>query len=163
MALNLPLPRSPRTAVFRALVKLLHNDLVLRNVLKDGALRSWSGTSHDSMEFTFSIAPAIRLTPTNGPEQFWSPNAQVGDLLINCEMIIAGTNVDDVQNLWWGIEKAIYPADQTKAVAHQQTLQAAGAHSGLVLFSQPAFDPTPESKFFAAMGQMRIAVRLQFN
>lgn len=163
MALNLPLPKSPHTSVFRAIVGLLTNDLVLRNIFKTGSLRSWSGGNFDTLEFSYSIAPAIRLTPANGPEQFWSPNAQVGALLINCEILIAGTNVDDVQNLWWAIEKAIYPADHTKAAANVAALQAAGAHSGLVLFSQPAFDSEPSDKFFAAMGQMKIDVRKQFN
>jgi hypothetical protein len=159
----LPLPKSPRTNVFRAIVKILQCDLVLRNIFRPGSFRSWSGAPHDELEFTFAIAPAIRLTPANGPEQFWSPNAQVGDLLVNCEMLVAGSNVDDVQNLWWAIEKAIYPADQTKAMANAAALQTAGAHSGLSLFSQPAYDPEPADKFFAATGQIKIAVRLQFN
>lgn len=155
------LPDSPRTKVFRAMVQILKASPTLGSVIKPGALRSWAGDSHDTIEFSWSLAPAIRLTPANGPEQFWSPNAMLGDLLVNCEMLVAGTCVDDVANLWWAIEKAFYPASDG-GMANAATLQAAGAHSGLVLFSQPAYDPEPADKFFAAMGQLKIAVRLQF-
>jgi len=159
----LALPVSPRTKVFRAIVAVLKADPVLSNAIKPDAFRSWAGVSLDNQEFSFSMAPAIRLTPTNGPEGFLFPDAQVGDLYINVEMLVSGTNVDDQQNLWWAIERAIYPADYTAKTTIIQNLQNAGANTGLCFFSQPAFDPEPKDRFFAATGQIKIAVRLQLN
>ena len=43
------------------------------------------------------------------------------------------------------------------------TLQTAGARSGLVLFSQPAFDPGPDGVFFAGQGQIKIEIQSQIN
>jgi hypothetical protein len=160
----MPIPglqKSPRSKVFRAIVKILEHDRVLSNVIKPEAFRSWSGGSKENLEFTFALAPALRLTPANTEEHFWAPNAMVGQLFINCEMLVAGTNVDDVNDLWYAIERAIYPTNNMQA--NIPTLQAAGAHSGIVLFSQPAYDPEPQDKFFAAIGQMKVDVRINVN
>jgi hypothetical protein len=160
---------SPRTTVFRAIILILKNSPVLRTAIKPEAFRSWTGASHDNIEFTKSLAPALRFTPTNGPEGFLFPDAQVGDLFINVEMLVQGTNVDDAQNLWWAIERAIYPGPMPLLAGGATTnsniaaLQLAGANTGLVLFSSPVFDPEPADQFFACQGQMKVAVRLQLN
>jgi hypothetical protein len=64
-------------------------------------------------------------------------------------------------NLWWAIEKALYPSDFTAKSANISALQAAGAYTGLAEFTQPAFDDSPSDKFFAAYGQIKIDVLLQ--
>jgi hypothetical protein len=163
MATLKSLPTCPRTTVFRKIVQILKNDPVLSNVIRPGSLRSWSGSSHDNVEFSYSQAPAIRLTPASGPEDWKYPDAQVGALYINVEMLVAGTDADDEINLWWAIERAIYPFDEAKRFAIVRELQQASAHSGLCTFSQPAFDPEPGNKFFAATGQIKIDVLLQLN
>ena len=159
LALNLP--TSPRTSVFRALDKILRNDPVLQRTVRPQAFRSWSGNSYDSVDFTLAMAPCLRLTPSNGPEVWKFPDAFVGPLFIKVEMLVAGYDVDDVLNLWWAIEKALYPSDNVAKSANISTLQAAGAYTGLAEFTQPAFDDSPENKFFAAYGQIKIDVLLQ--
>ena len=157
MATILQLPTSPRTKVYRAIDNALRRDPVLSSVVKADSFRSWSGKGKDTTEFTYSMAPAIRLTPMNGPEQFAFPSAMKGWLYINVEMLLTGTDYDDVMNLWWALELALY----TQGVP--QALNAAGAYSGLCLFSQPAFDPSPADRYFAATGQIKIEVLLQLT
>jgi hypothetical protein len=84
----------------------------------------------------------------------------VGTLFINVDMLIPGTDADDELNLWWAIELALYPKTWEGAAANIATLQLAGANSGECFFSQPAFDPTPSDRYWAATGQIKIDVRL---
>jgi hypothetical protein len=163
MATIKQLPTSPRTKVFRTLDNILRRDPVLSSVIKPESFRSWAGKSHDNLEFTFSSAPGIRLTPTNGPELWKFPDAFVGDLFIKVEMLIPGTDADDQLNLWWAIERAIYPDTFPLQQANVAALQQAGAYTGLTEFSQPAFDEAPQDRFFAAIGQMKIQVVLQLT
>ena len=159
LALNLP--QSPRTAVFRAIDSILRHDPVLQRSIRPQSFRSWSGSTYDSVDFTLAMAPCIRLTPTHGAEVWKFPDAFVGPLFVKVEMLVAGYDVDDVMNLWWAIEKALYPSDFTAKSANISALQAAGAYTGLAEFTQPAFDDSPSDKFFAAYGQIKIDVLLQ--
>ena len=106
----------------------------------------------------------MRWTPMNTGEEFKTPDTMAGDLLINCEVIIAGSCVDDLTNFWWMLDPLLLPARRRHTrQAIIQTLQTAGARSGLVLFSQPAFDPGPDGVFFAGQGQIKIEIQSQLN
>ena len=163
MATLKQLPVSPRTKVYRALCSILQHDPVLSTVIKPDNFRTWAGKSHDNIVFEFSNSPSLRITPTNGPEEWKFPDAFMGWLYLNCEMLIPGTDADDELNLWWAIERAIYPEDYEAQQANVRALQLAGAYSGLTDFSQPAFDPAPTDRFFACSGQIRIQVLLQLT
>ena len=141
----------------------MQNDPVLSTVIPREKFRVWSGKPYDNMEFSFSNTVALRITPTCGPTAYTFPTAMSGTLFLNCDFLIPGTDADDQMNLWWAIERAIYPdtfAAQTAIVA---ALQKAGAKTGLCEFSQPAFDPKPADNFFAAAGQIKIEVLLQLT
>ena len=163
MATLKQLPVSPRTKVYRAVVAILQHDPVLSNVIKPENFRCWAGSSKDNMVFEFSNSPSLRVTPTNGPEEWIFPTAFRGWLYLQCEMLLAGTDVDDVFNLWFAIERALYPDDYASQQAMVAKLQQAGAYTGLPEFSQPAFDAQPADKFFAATGQIKIEVLLQLT
>lgn len=160
-ALNLP--QSPRDAVFRAMETIVRQDVVFQRIVKPSSFRTWSGDPNDAREFTFEIAPAMRWTPMNTGEQFRTPDTMSGDLLINAEILIKGTNVSDMTNFWWMVARAFYPATLAARNANIGTLQAAGARSGLVLFSQPAFDPSPDGLWLAGQGQIKIEVQSSLN
>jgi|SRR5271157_131502 len=159
----LDLPQSPRDAVFRAMEKIVRSNATFQRVVKPHSFRTWSGEPQDAREFTFEIAPAIRWTPMHSGEEFKTPDTMAGDLLINCEILVKGTNVSDLTNFWWMIVRCFYPSSLADRNANIQTLQAAGARSGLVLFSQPAFDPGPDGVFLAGQGQIKIEIQSQLN
>jgi len=159
----LDLPQSPRDAVFRAMEGIVRGNAIFQRIVKPTSFRTWQGNPEDSKEFTIEHAPAMRWTPMNTGEQFRTPDTMSGDLLIKCEVLIKGNNASDLLNFWWMVTRCFYPSTLAARNANIQTLQAAGARSGLVLFSQPAFDPGPDGVFFAGQGQIKIEIQSQIN
>jgi hypothetical protein len=157
----LDLNTAPMTAVYRKVVQFIRNDATIGRVVRPTSIRAWDGLPQDSADFSIAIAPAIRLTPTSGPDAWWSPGSMRGALFVDVEMLLMGSCVDDPMNLWWAICRAIYPAPQSQTNANVQALLAAGAYDGLATFTQPAFDPAPKDNFFAATGQIRIDINKQ--
>ena len=161
---KLDLPTSPRVAVFRAMETIVRGNSVFNRIVKPDRFRTWQGEPRDIKPFSYQEAPCLRWTPMNTGEEFKTPDTMAGDLLINCEVIIAGSCCDDLTNFWWLLTRCFYPqGGGAPRQAIIQTLQAAGARSGLVLFSQPAFDPGPDGVFFAGQGQIRIEIQSQLN
>jgi hypothetical protein len=161
---TLDLNTSPKVSVYRTLIRIIRNDPTIKRIIsRPGSFRDWSSKPQDSEPFNINLAPALRFTPTQGPEDWQFPCGMVGTLYIDVDMLINGNDVDDVMNLWFAIERAIYPLNSTTQLANISALQVAGANTGYALFSQPAFDPSPENAFFAARGQIKIDVRLDFT
>lgn len=159
----LDVPASPRTRVFRELVAILREDPLLSRVIRKDALRTWDGSPLDAKDFTIEHAPALRLTPVTSGDDFATPDSMKGGLLINCEILLRGTRVDDLADFWWAVCKAVYPDDLLTRNAIALRLQNAGARSGLVLFSQPAMDPDPDGVFVMGMAQIKIDIESRFN
>ena len=159
---KLDLPTSPRTAVFRAMETIVRQNAIFNRVVKPDRFRTWEGHPRDIKPFSYQEAPCLRWTPTNGPEQFRTPSQISGQLWINCELVLAGSCVDDMTNFWWMLVKCFYPGPP-EANAIRQGLITVGARSGLVMFTQPAFDPSPDGVFLAGMGQMSIEVRSEID
>lgn len=159
---NLDLDDSPKVTLLRAMEKIVREDPTVRRVLKTHSFRTWSGMPDDSKEFTIELTPAMRWTIAGGPDEFTTPDAMKTSMVIQTEILIKGNNSDDLNNFWWTIQRAFYPPDFSARQVILAKLQKAGAHSGVVLFSE-AFDPDPDGVFFAAMAQIKIDVRLRLN
>lgn len=159
----LDLPASPRAKVFRVLVATLRADPTLARALRKDGIRAWEGSPIDALPFGVEHAPSIRLTPATGPDTFSTPDSMKGALVINCEMVARGSNVDDLLNLWWAVCLALYPPDKADRNALALRLQNAGARSGLPMFTQPAFDPQPDGVYLAGQAQISIDVESRFN
>jgi len=143
---------------------IVRGNFIFNRVVKPDRFRTWQGEPRDIKPFSYQEAPCLRWTPMNTGEEFKTPDTMAGDLLINCEVIIAGSCVDDLTNFWWMLTRCFYPqGGGAPRQAIIQTLQTAGARSGLVLFSQPAFDPGPDGVFFAGQGQIKIEIQSQLN
>jgi hypothetical protein len=149
---------APRVQVFRALEKIVRSNPTFQRIVKPTSFRTWSGDPQDEREFGFEIAPAMRWTPTNGPDKFVTPEMQAGALFIRVEILIPGTNSDDYQNFWWMVSRCFYPGGPINS-ALALLLQNAGAHSGLVFFPQPAFDQQPDGVWLASAGMLHIDIR----
>ncbi len=160
----LDLPQSPRDAVYRAMEAIVRKNSTIGRIIKPSSFRTWSGKPDDAKEFTYAIAPAMRWTPMNGPEEFKTPDSMAGPLYINCEILLPGNNVSDLANFWWSLVKAFYPTQSPPAPNPVPiALQLAGARSGLVKFSQPAFDPSPDGVWLAGQGQISIDIQLNLD
>jgi hypothetical protein len=159
---KLKLPAWPPTSVFRAIVGKLKRDPTLQRLIPASSWLTWDGDPQAARPIP-KTSPAIRLTPTCGPNVWWSPETQRGPLLIAVELSVSTTCVDDIMNLWGAIVRAIYTGDVPTDAAFSVALQQAGAHTGMISFSLPAFDPSPETDgdgCFHAIGQIKIEVRI---
>ena len=141
---------------------IVRGNPTFQRIVKPSSFRTWSGIPDDAKEFTFAIAPAVRWTPQNSGDQFRTPDTMSGDLMVNVEVLLSGTNVSDLSNFWWMLAKCFYPG-QPQSNAINLQLQNAGARSGLVLFPQPAFDPSPDGVWLAGGGQIKIEVQSTLN
>lgn len=162
---SLDLPISPRAAVFRAMEQIVRANPIFQRIVKHDNFRTWEGHPRDSKPFDQSNAPCMRWTPMNTGEEFRTPDSMSGDLLINCEIICRGSCCDDLTNFWYMLACCFYrpQTSGTSVNTIVATLQQAGARSGLVKFSQPAFDPGPDGVFFAGQGQMKIEVQTNLS
>ena len=97
---SLDLPTSPRAAVFRAMETIVRANSIFQRIVKPGNFRTWQGDPNDIKPFTLQEAPCMRWTPMNTGEEFKTPDTMIGDLLINCEVLIKGTNCSDLTNFW---------------------------------------------------------------
>jgi hypothetical protein len=160
---TLPLDPAPRTNVFRAIDRMLRADATLRRVCppdRPGKFRSWSGDPADKNVFGADQAPGIRITPCAlGPDVWYSPDAQEADLGVRVELLVKGTNADDLMNLWWAVQKAV------SGQANANTLVAAGSFSGVVSFQAPAFpaDDAAANGWYLAVGVLKVDVIEELN
>ena len=132
MVAPLNLPVVSRVRLFRAMEALVRRDPTFGRIVKPSSFRTWSGNPEDAKEFTIEHAPCLRWTPTAGPEVFKTPDSMVGSLFINCEILIRGTNADDIANFWGMVERVFYPG-QPATNAIQQTLVNAVAYRACLL------------------------------
>jgi|GEM_PF-2519356 len=162
---TLNLPDSPRTKVFRAVEDILRNDPVLKQVLglatRPQAFRSWSGEPTDVADFSKTGLPALRITPFAQNEQYWYPNQMKGNLAIQFEIHINSNCIDDVDNLFYAIERALVPKLNADRLANEAKLKAAGAMLGQCHFTQPAVvhEKVGEGGTFRALGTLLIEVK----
>lgn len=134
-------PQTARVALFRLIDQQLRADAALRSAVK--TFRSWQGEAGDRTEPSLQQAPWLRLSIAGGPVAPWAASTQLGTLAVRVELWVAGSCLDDLDNLWGLVERACYPADPAARLAFQARLRAAGAHTGQVRLQQPAFDPGP--------------------
>ena len=159
---SLKLPTAPTTAVYRLICQQLKADPTLSRIIGPDNWQTWDGDPRSKKPLA-KRGPAIELTPTMGQNVWWTPTTQRGPLIIRVEMSISTQAVDDVMNLWNAMVQAIYPQDVNQRNTLNQARISAGAMTGLVSLSLPAFDPGPEENgdgTFHALGQMMIDVRL---
>jgi hypothetical protein len=83
-------------------------------------------------------------------------------LFLNFDLSVTTSCSLDVLNLWGAIRKAIFTCDFTNDSEFRAYLQTLGAHSGVITFSQAAYDPRPQddATIFRATAQIKIDVRL---
>ncbi len=154
----LKLPTGTRVALFRVLDDALRRDATLRRVVK--AFKSWRGEPDDRTPPSIGQCPWVRLSISGGAERWWACSTMMGLLIVDVELQVPGTCLDDLDNLWSAVERAMYPDTAALQNAFREKLTAAGAHTGLVHFLQPAFDTSPDdADRLAGIGRLGIDYR----
>jgi hypothetical protein len=160
---HLDLDSSPRMSTFRALESIWRNDPVLRTVVK--VWKTFAGDPNDRNELATSMGCAVKLWPVGGEESFWAPGSMTSDLTIQMDLLIRSFTLEDVDGLYWAFGRAVYGGTFAQVLARQEALKTAGAHTGLVFMSQPAFVAGPDvgtEGGLRATGQVRIEIRNEF-
>lgn len=159
MALDLPI--APHTSLFREIDRILRKDTTLTRV--GTKFRSWNGDAAEAQAPSSGQTPWIRLTPVPRPMSQEYPDAQVGDLSVQIEVVTAGLKIDDCMNLFHAAARALLPNDFDAANVLRARLVAAGSQSGVVRISQPAFSDTPKDAAgsqFTAVGLLSLDVQV---
>lgn len=158
----LKLPTAPETAVFRAIVAKLLRDPTLNRVIAPAAWHLFNGRVSSALPPSRTGGPELWIFPSAGPSRLKFEASQVLPLFLNVDMTIPTSNSDDVLNLWHAIRTALFTGDFASDATFRASLQTIGAHTGLITFSQAAFDPDPEvdGRFLGGRGQLMIEVRL---
>lgn len=159
---RLSLTDSPRVIIFRLVEEHLRADTTLGRTVR--TWKCWRGQPGDKDEISYAQAPAIRLTPRPGPVDWWTPFKYHGSLFIDVELIVQGTCIDDMDNLWYAIESSLFPASMA-ASPFFANLQGAGAWKLLIGQHQPPVDNRPEAGSdggFRGMGRLSIEYRAPY-
>lgn len=163
------LPSGNRARVYALMVEIAETDPVL-----DAVVKTWvTGLPNARRRAPRSVATAIdvRMSPRLGPVAWYSPDSQLGNLQIEVEILVQGAvlgaaDMLDVINIWEAFENAYYPVgDFIKQASIQERLVAAGSHTGLITFSQPASFTglDAETGRPVARGMMQVDVRRLLN
>ncbi len=143
-------------------MRTLKNDPILGREIKTWL--AWDGPVKSNLGLSAASFPSIRLTPSIGPQSWYTPDSNIGPLIVKVELDIRGEDADDFMNLWGCIEQALYPEDRAKELAIEQGFRDAGAETGQWTFTVPAQDPSignPEPNLppeFNCIGMMQIQV-----
>lgn len=162
----LHLTTSPRVLAYRLIERTLRADPVLSNVV--GLWSTWEGDPiRDPLPLALVGDSSIKLQPAMGPVDFWAVDSTRGDLIVDVDLIVRGTCYDDLDNLWYAMEQAIWPRDVTRQRAFILKLQqATQGGKGLVIFQRPASfiaDDVDGSPCLRASGSLRTDVHELIN
>jgi hypothetical protein len=75
---------------------------------------------------------------------------------------VKGLRIDDVENLWFAIERVLVPREQAALLNVHVKLKAAGAMTGIIFFTDPAHDSNPsagDAGQFRPIGRLKLEVR----
>ena len=136
--LDLGLTASPHRKVFRELVNVLTEDATLRRVIRRWA--TWDGRDESMREPGDGEIPFCALSPSLAREDFDGPGGFASPLTVDVLLLVEGSDVDDVIDLWRAFRRACYPGGATNQTI-RSLLVAAGAETGEPLFSSPSFAP----------------------
>lgn len=162
---QLGLDPSPHRLVYRKLVEVLREDPVLSRVVNHWF--AWEGeTAHDQLDLAVGLCPAISLAPSMGSDRWYGPEAYLGPLHVHVGIAVAGTDADDLLDLYHAVKRAVYPADEAAGIAIHQALVEAGAEAMyLVEFTQGRFGVQADDDggpMLVGTGQIKIDVKQGF-
>ena len=125
MALSFPklaLPDGPETIAFRAIEKILTSDPTLKRVIRKW--NSWDGDATDALNPTYSTCPYLRISPRPGVSMKVTEDQHQMIMIIAIQIAVAGSNVDQLQNLWNAVRSAIWPLDTVRSSVVHAIAQA---------------------------------------
>lgn len=127
MALAYPvlkLPDTAETLAFRAVETLLKTDPLLSVTIK--SWRSWQGAPEDILDPTVQTCPYLRLSPRNGASSKETELQHRVILTCGIQVAVAGSNRDQLFNLWGAVRSALYPSGSAAHLRRENLAQVVG-------------------------------------
>ena len=116
---------------------VLRSDPVLSRVVNKQGWYSWTGHAQDDGDPNLSNCPWLRITPQAGESDWETEGQHKFPLLIGIELATAGTNSDQITNLWNAVRLALFPQDPAARLAVRQKMNDAGITKAKL--TKPAF------------------------
>ena len=160
------LPRGNRSRVYQRIVDLLQTNPALSAIFPAPA--AWSVS--DGKPFNVATAPLkphVYLVPRPYTASWYGPDSMSGVLQVDVYFWLPANNLGqynalDALDVWEVVEQVFSPLDDTpareKQIAVRNTLKAAGAKTGLVMFSQPATQQNAGELGLVSYGSLQIEV-----
>lgn len=121
---KLALPDAEETIAFRAVERILRSDPDLNRVVKQWS--TWTGDATDVLDPTFANCPYIQLSPGPTATDWETESQHKSPLVVSIMVAVAGSNSDQLTNLWAAIRRALFPRDLDAQAAVRAIGQAAG-------------------------------------
>ncbi|WP_165231357.1 hypothetical protein [Aquisphaera insulae] len=121
---KLALPASPERLAFRAVDSILREDPTLRRVVK--AFSSWTGEAADSLPPTLARLPYLATGPLPSSSSWEAEGMHRVDFTIGLRLVVAGTDVDPLLDLWGAVRDALWPAEMARLNAIRAKVAAVG-------------------------------------
>ena len=102
---KLDLPTAQETLAFRMVDQTLRTDPVCKRAFGQ-QIYSWRGDALDDAEPSFDMAPWMRLTPSAEASDWNNVDQHRQPMLVTIELAVAGTNSDNLMNLYGVIRAA---------------------------------------------------------
>lgn len=155
------LPESVHSAIFKAVVKVLRHNPVLKNYVKTGSWRIWDGSQLEFDDPANVVElPWIRLTPVGDPEKWVTIGQHNAPLTIAFELMIEGTVRTELMDYWAAVVAALFPGNGSVLAA----IAAAGGEYpdqpggyGYTI-SQPAYSMKTVADENATLGEGKIQI-----
>ena len=151
----LNLVASPRAKAFRAIDTLLRHATNSPLRRANPQFKSYTGQITDIEPFPETVPVGITLSFGDSDVGFYSPDSYKVDFTIQVDVEIQSLIADDMANLWYAIERTIFPhSDATATPVNaaslkiQAVLNAAGIWQGIVKFRAPGIGKIENGRMY---------------
>lgn len=155
---KLELPVAAEVAAFRAIDKIVRTDPVCKRTF-NRSIYSWTGDALDDAEPGFDTCPWMRLSPSPDPSGWGNSGQQRFPMTVGIELASAGTNIDNLMNLFGIVRYALFPQDPAQFAAVRAVIQAANITQGE--FTRAAYAVRTDeksNKILKAAGNLELVI-----
>lgn len=155
---KLDLPPAAEQAAFRAIDRIVRQDPQCKRVF-GRSIYSWLGDALDDAMPAFDTCPWIRLTPSPEAADWGNVGQHRFPMQVGIELATAGTNVDNLMNLFGVVRNALFPQDPAQFAAVRALIVAAGITQGK--FTRAAYAVNKDdkgNKVLMAAGSLELVI-----
>lgn len=157
---KLALPDGEEAIAFVAVDQVLRADPTLSTVIRTWS--SWRGEQADVAEPCHAMCPMLRLSPGGLPGGWETEGQQRQPMSIGIQLVVAGTDVRQLMNLYGAVRRALWPRQPDRYEAIHTKMQTAGITRGTL--SRPVYgarlDEKAGSRLLIAEGSLDLFIMI---